>query len=435
MLRMLQRVVATPRLIRTCATISPSFRLWHPAVRRDPYPTYRRFRAARMTRLRLFGGWMAARYADVERILREPAFSTDRRAVPAMAMLHREARGAPAFEAFLEHNLLMVDGTRHRRLRALVAKAFTPRRVEALRMRAESLVDGLLDRVAARGEMDVVRELAEPFPTIMIAELLGVPAADHARFRAWSDGLVDFLDPLSGTNGLARCRAATAELAAYFRELLAERRRAPRDDLLSAMLTAENDGSSLTEDELVALASLLLAAGNETTTSLIGNAVVLLLRHPSERRRLQDDLGLVASAVEECLRVEPPVQLTDRAVVEPAELAGIPLAPGTIVGALLAAANRDPERFPDPDRFDVGRADNLHLSFGYGNHFCLGAALARLETQVALSALLRRFPDFTGTAEPPDWKRSIVLRGPTALPIRLRSRRGHDGAGPAAAGG
>jgi cytochrome P450 len=419
MLNLMQRVVATPSLIRLCGMVSPALRLWDPAVRRDPYPTYRRFRERRMTRLRLFGGWMAARHADVERILREPAFSTDRSAVPILDLLKKEARGAAAFQAFLEHNLLMVDGARHRRLRGLVAKAFTPRRVEALRPRAEALVDALLDAVASRGAMDVVHDLAEPFPTVMIAELLGVPAADHARFRAWSDGLVDFLDPLSGTNGLETCRRATGELAAYFRALLADRRRTPRDDLLSAMLAAEDDGASLTEDELVALASLLLAAGNETTTSLIGNAVVLLLRHPGERRRLQDDPTLLPSAVEECLRLEPPVQLTDRAVIAEVELAGVPLAPGTIVGALLAGANRDPERFPDPDRFDVGRTDNVHVSFGYGNHFCVGAALARLETQVALGALLRRFPSFTGASEPPAWKRSIVLRGPTSLPIRL----------------
>lgn len=419
MLDVMQRIVATPPLIRVCGTLSPALRLWHPAVRRDPYPTYRRFRERAMTRLRLFGGWIAGRYAEVERVLRDPAFTTDRTGVPILDLLRGEARGAADFQAFLDHNLLMVDGARHRRLRGLVSKAFTPRRVEALRARAEALVDALLDRVASEGAMDVVRDLAEPFPTVMIAELLGVPASDHARFRAWSDGLVDFLDPLSGRNGLETCRVATRELGAYFRELLAERRRDPRDDLLSAMLAAEDDGASLTEDELVALASLLLAAGNETTTSLIGNAVVLLLRHPTERRRLQDDPTLLPSAVEECLRIEPPVQLTDRAVAVETELGGVRLAPGTIVGLLLAGANRDPERFPDPDRFDVARSDNVHLSFGYGNHFCLGAALARLETQVALGALLRRFPTFTGAAEPVAWKRSIVLRGPTALPIRL----------------
>jgi cytochrome P450 len=185
------------------------------------------------------------------------------------------------------------------------------------------------------------------------------------------------------------------------------------------MIRAEEAGEMLAEDELIALSSLLLAAGHETTTNLLGNAVMLLLRHPGERRRLQNNPALLPSAVEECLRFEPPVQLTDRAVVEPTELAGVRLQPGTIVVALLASANRDPERFSEPDRFVVSRAENEHVSFGLGGHYCLGAALARLEAQVALGALLRRFPEFHGPLDPPAFKASIVLRGPTALPVRL----------------
>jgi cytochrome P450 len=419
MLRFLQRLVASERWMRVLGTLSASLRLWHPEVRRDPYPFYRGFRERGLVRLRLFGGFAAARYTDVERILREPAFSTNREQVALMKTLHRATRGAPDFRDLIENNLLMIDGRRHRRLRGLVSKAFTPRRVEALRPRVEALVDELLERMAGHSEPDLIRDLAQPLPTFVIAELLGVPAADHARFRAWSDALVELLDPLSGHEGLDPPKRATRELSAYMRELLAERRRAPREDLLSAMSEAEEEGDSLSEGELVALASLLLAAGNETTTNLIGNAVLLLLRHPDERKRLQDDLALLPSAVEECLRVEPPIQLTDRAVVEPVELAGVRLEPGTIVAALLAAANRDPEQFPDPDRFDVGRSENRHLAFGLGNHFCLGASLARLEAQVTLAALLRRFPDLDGPAEPPAWKPSVVLRGPTALPVRL----------------
>src|SRR5208337_198825 len=301
-----------------------------------------------------------------------------------------------------------------------VSKAFTPRRVEALRPRVEALAETLLERMAAQREVDLIRDFAQPLPTIVIAELLGAPSAEHVRFRAWSDALVELLDPLSGHEGLDPPKRANRELSAYLRGLLAERRHAPQDDLLSAMSEAREDGESLAEGELIALASLLLAAGNETTTSLIGNAVLLLLRYPGERKRLQDDLALIPSAVEECLRFEPPVQLTDRAVVEPVELAGVRLKPGVIVAALIAAANRDPEQFADAERFDVGRSDNRHLAFGLGNHYCLGAALARLEAQVALRALLRRFPDFDGPAAPPGWKASIVLRGPTALPVRLR---------------
>jgi cytochrome P450 len=420
MLRLLQRLMASERWMRALGALSGSLRLWHPDVRRDPYPTYRRFRERRLVRMRLFGGWAVARYVDVERVLRDPAFSTDRSQVALMKMLQRATRGAPDFRDLVENNLLMIDGARHRRLRGLVSKAFTPRRVEALRPRVEELVGELLERMAAHDDADLVRDLAQPLPTVVIAELLGVPVADQARFRAWSDVLVQLLDPLSGQGGLEPPKRAMQELAAYLRGLLAERRRAPRDDLLTAMSEAEEQGESLAEGELVALASLLLVAGNETTTSLIGNAVLLLLRHKDERLRLQDDLALLPSAVEECLRLEPPVQLTDRAVVAPVELAGTRLAPGTIVAALIAGANRDPEQFPDPDRFDVGRAENRHLAFGHGGHVCLGASLARLEAQVTLGALLRRFPDLDGPPQPPGWKPSIVLRGPTALPLRLR---------------
>jgi hypothetical protein len=420
MLRFLQRLVASPRLMRVLGALSGSLNPWHPDVRRDPYPSYRRLREQPgLPRLRLFGGRVAARHADVEQVLRDPAFSTDRSSVPLLGALRRAGRGAPDFLNLLDHNLLMIDGERHRRLRGLVAKAFTPRRVEALRPRVVSRVDELLERAAARRRMDVVADLAQPLPAAVIAELLGVPADDHARFCAWSDDLVQLLDPLSGRDGLEPPRRAAGELGAMFRSLLAERRKDPRDDLLSAMLAAEEGGQRLDEGELVALAMLLLAAGHETTTNLIGNAVLLLLRNPGERKRLQDDLALLPSAVEECLRCEPPVQLTDRAVVAPAELAGVRLAPGTIVVALLAAANRDPAVFPDPDRFDVGRSGGRHLAFGLGAHFCIGASLARLEAQEVLSGLLRRFPDFRGPAQPPGFKPSIVLRGPTALPLEL----------------
>jgi len=421
MLRLLQRLVATPWLMRLLGALSGSLNPWNPEVRRDPYPSYRKLREQPgLSRLRLFGGYVAARYGLVEHVLRTPAFSANREGVPLMDTFRRAARDTPEFLGFLDQNLLMIDGARHRRLRGLVSKAFTPRRVETLRARVEAIVKELLDRAAARDDVDVVRDLAQPLPAIVIAELLGVPARDQVQFRHLSDELVQVLDPLSGREGLDPPKRATRALAAYFRPMLEERRRAPRDDLLSAMIGAEEAGETLAEDELLALASLLLAAGHETTTNLIGNAVMLLLRHPAERRRLQNDLALLPSAVEECLRFEPPVQLTDRAVVEPTELAGVRLQPGTIVVALLASANRDPDRFPDPDHFDVSRTDNEHLSFGLGAHYCLGAALARLEAQVALGALLRRFPDFDGAPDPPGFKPSIVLRGPTALPVRLR---------------
>ncbi len=407
-------------MMRAISPLVGPFHPWHPDVRRDPYPTWRRLReAAPLVRVRLLGGWATGRYAQAERILRDPCFSTNRNAVPLMAAMKRATRDAPELRNLVDENLLMIDGERHVRLRGLVSKAFTPRRVEQLRGRIEEIVDERLDRVAACGSMDVVRDLARPLPGIVIGELLGTPARDHDSLLRWSEQLAELLDPLSGRNGLEPPRQATEAAAAYFRALLAERRASPRDDLLSAMLTAEVAGESLSEGELIALCTLILAAGHETTVNLIGSAVLLLLRHPGERKRLQEDASLLPSAVEECLRFEPPVQLTDRAVVAPCELGGVALRPGTIVAVVIAAANRDPERFVDPDRFDVSRSGERHLAFGLGAHFCLGAALARLETQLALGGLLRRFPDFSGRVDAIEWRRSAVLRGPIAVPISL----------------
>ena len=421
MLRQLQRLVASDRAMRALGLVAGPFHPWHPDVRRDPYPTWRRLRErAPLVRVRLLGAWAAGRYADVERILRDRCFSTDRSGVPMIGAMRRAVRGAPDLENLFDHNLLMIDGARHARLRGRVSRAFTPRRVEQLRSRVESLVEELLERSAARGEMDVVRDLARPLPATVIAELLGLPNELRDHFEGWSSDLAELLDPLSGHDGIEPPKQATAAVASCFRELLAERRREPRDDLLSAMIAVEAEGDEpLSESELVALCTLLVAAGAETTVNLIGSAAVLLLRHPGERKRLQDDLSLLPSAIEECLRFEPPVQLTDRAVVERCELGGVQLEPGEIVVAVIAAANRDPERFPEPERFDVARTGERHLSFGLGGHHCLGAALARLEAESALGGLLRRFPDFSGDPEPSDWRRSAVLRGPTAVPIRL----------------
>jgi cytochrome P450 len=408
--------------MRALSPLAGPFHPWHPDVRRDPYPTWRRLReTAPLVRVPLLGAWAAGGYAEVERMLRDPCFSTDRSGVPMIGRMRRAIAGAPDLENLFDHNLLMIDGTKHARLRGLVSRTFTPRRVEQLRGRVEALVSELLERCAGRGEMDVVRDLARPLPATVIAELLGAPQEARESFPAWSADLAELLDPLSGHDGLEPPKQATQAVAAYFRELLAERRRAPRDDLLSAMIAAEGDGERpLDEGELLALCALLLAAGSETTVNLIGNAVLLLLRHPDERKRLQDDLSLLPSAVEESLRFEPPVQLTDRAAVARCEIGGVELAPGQMVAAVIAAANRDPARFPDAERFDVGRQGERHLSFGLGEHYCLGASLARLEAEAALGGLLRRYPDFRGDAQPVDWRRSAILRGPTGVPIRLR---------------
>lgn len=425
-LRLAQRLAAREGLMRRLGFLMGGFNPWLPEVRRDPYATYRRLRETQpVARAPLLGAWIVSRHADAEQVLRERHFTTDRRELGLMKALRRGARDAPELVAFLDHDLLMVDGERHVRLRRLVSKAFTPRRVERLRPRVEALVDELLDAAArrGRGRIEVVRDLAAPLPAIVIGEMLGVPDRDREQLQAWSNELVELLDPLSGREGLEPPKRAMRALAAYFRTLLAERREAPRDDLLSAMVAAEEAGERLSEAEVLALASLILVAGHETTTNLVANAVLCLLRHPDERKRLQDDPALLPSAVEEFLRFESPIQLTDRVATRDCEVGGVRVRAGQLVAVLLGSANRDPERFHEPDRLDLAREDNRHLAFGHGSHFCLGAQLARLEAQVALGALLRRFPDFRGEPQPPGWKRSIVLRGPTALPLETGEGR------------
>ena len=420
MLRLLQWLTRQEWLLRALRPLFGRFDPFLPEHRRDPQTTWRALRASGpIYRSPVFGTFLCTRYDDVLRVLRDPCFSTDRSGVPAMRLIGRLVRREPDFAGMLERNLLTMDGEDHRRLRALVSKAFTPRRVERLRGRLEQYVDELMERAAESGEMELVRDLAHPLPVIAIAELIGIPAEDRDRFHAWSSQLVQLLDPFQGRGGAKPMIRATHEIFGYFRPLLAERRARPRDDLLSAMIAAEQDGARMGEIDLLALSSLLLVAGHETTTNLIGNAVLLLLRFPEERKRLQDDLGLLPSAVDECLRYESPIQLTDRAVVAECELAGRRLRPNQMVAAVLAAANRDPAQFPDPERFDVARRDNHHLAFGSGNHFCLGSQLARLEAEVALGALLRRFPDFSGDPEPRAWRRSMIIRGPEAVPLRL----------------
>ena len=264
-----------------------------------------------------------------------------------------------------------------------------------------------------------MRDFAEPLPVIVIAELLGLPREDRAAFKRWADELAVLIDPEALLGGLEGVQVAFDEMAAYLRGVFAARRAAPRDDLISALVAAEEPGDALNEAELISTVFLILGAGHETTTNLLGNSVLALLRHPDERKRLQDDASLMESAVEEFLRFDSPVQATDRMAKEDVWLDGVRVRAGEFAIALIGAANRDPARFPEPDRLDLGRADNVHLAFGQGAHFCLGAPLARLEAQLALSALLRRFPDFDGPHDPA-LRRSTTLRGPISLGLSLR---------------
>jgi cytochrome P450 len=395
-----------------------------PEHRANPYLLYQRVREHDPIHRALDGTWVISRWVDGSAILRDPRFSGS----PKWLREDDERAANNPIRQVGTALLMFLDPPDHTRLRSLVGKAFTPRRVEAMRPRVQELVDARIDRVIESGEMDVIGDLAYPLPVSVICELLGVPGGDHATFRAWSsdasrllDG--DTLDPETQQRGML----AGMQLFQYFTDLVEEHRlRAgtqcqpgPGEDLLSAMIAAEEAGDRLTHPELITTATLLFVAGHETTMNLIGNAVLALLRNPGELERLRNDPSLIRSGVEEFLRYDSPVQFTARIATTDLDVGGVPIGAGEQVAVVIGACNRDPDQFPDPDRLDLGRADNRHLSFAAGAHYCLGAALARLEAQVAIATLVRRLDHLELVTAEPEYRDHFVLRGVKELRVRF----------------
>ncbi len=388
-----------------------------PAFLADPYPVYQQLRADDPVHRHPLGFYVLTRYDDVAGFLRDARFGKG-----GYRALIEGRFGAAADGPRLALSMLFRDPPDHTRLRALVSRAFTPRVVETLRPHVQDIVDRLLERVDGVGRMDVIEDLAYPLPITVISELLGVPVDQADRVKTWSRDVARALDAIVlpvGAEVIERGRRATGEMADYFRGLIAERRRRPGPDLLSGLVEAEEAGDRLTEDELLATCVLLYVAGHETTVNLVGNGLLALLRHPAEWQHLRDDPALLPGAVEELLRYDGPVQRVGRIAAGDAEIGGAAIPSGTLVVGLLGAANRDPAQFADPDRLDVTRAEPRHLAFGSGIHYCLGAPLARLEAQVAIGTLLRRFPALTLAVARQTWRPSSTLRGLEALQVVL----------------
>ncbi|MEO8458758.1 MAG: cytochrome P450, partial [Chloroflexota bacterium] len=352
-----------------------------PNFRQNPYPIYERILAEDPVHLTPFGVRAFARHADCLQILRDTKrFSSDDRKSPFYQPIGESFRlnsGAPDPAAGVtdeDRPFLFLDPPDHTRLRRLVNQAFSAKAVEALRPRVQELVDGLLDKAAAKGSMEAITDLAYPLPVAVICGMLGVPEEDQPVFGGWSVELAKSLDPSIGEGDevIARRIKAVQDSRAYFRQLAAERRKKPGDDMLSALLAAEDEGDKLSEGELLSTCTLLLIAGHETTVNLIGNGILQLLRHPDELARFRANPDLAPSVVEEVLRYDPPVQFDGRICVQEAEVGGVTIEPGAFVMQLIGAANRDPSVFEDPSRFDVTRNTTNHIAFGYGIHFCLG---------------------------------------------------------------
>jgi cytochrome P450 len=362
--------------------------------------------------------WFVTRYDDVvavllddERFVRDPAL------VFTPPELESFYEGPAEAVDFLHTHMLNKDGDEHRRLRRLVTKAFTPKMVERLRPRIQEIADGLVDGIEARGEMDLVEELAFPLPITVIAELLGIPVADRDRFRLWSNAI---MTPALTAEDMARAGDLMSQFVAYLRELFERRRGTPGDDLISALLQVEEDGDRLTEQELSSMVALLIIAGHETTVSLLGNAVLVLLQHADQRAELERDPTLIAPAIEELLRFDGPVERAlNRWAAQDVELGGKTIRRGEGIIVILGSADRDPARFRNPNVLDFTREDNKHVAFGRGSHYCLGAPLARLEAEIALTTLLRRLPGLR-LAVPVDelsWRPVPLFRSLVTLPV------------------
>ncbi len=387
-----------------------------PAYQENPYPILDELRAAEPVHYDTqLNRYVLTSAVDVDAVLFNRALSVDpRKAAPG------------SFEAnfvFVEHDrepsMLLSDPPYHTRLRKLVSKAFTAKAVEDMRPRIQAITNELLDAVGTSGEVDLMKSFAEPLPTIVIAEMLGVDPADRDDFKHWSDTGVMAFNPLLTPEERKVVNAASEALGDYLRRAISERRERPREDLVTSLVHAEEEGEQLTEDEIVTMCALLLAAGNVTTTDLIGNGILALLANPDQLRRLQDDPSLIKNAVEEMLRYDSPVTQSGRTPLEDIEIDGVKIAAGQSITPTLAAANHDPAAHPDPHRFDITRKDVDHYSFGGGVHYCLGAPLARAEAQIAVGTLVSRFPAIRPGETPIEWRRVPGFRGLAKLPVHL----------------
>jgi cytochrome P450 len=394
-----------------------------PATRADPFALFARLREDDPVHWSpALRSWVLTRFDDVRAIAMQKEVSPDRLMPFYRAMPTKSQETLAELIRYLNLWMVFRDPPEHTRLRGLMGKAFTPRAVEALRPNVTALVELLFERIGERTEFDWITEVAGPLPALVIMDMLGVPRDMVAPMKEWSDEIALFLGSARGSpDKYERARHGAHAMAEYFKSVIAERRREPRDDMISALLAARDRDAKLSEDELIASCMLFLFAGHETTTNLIGNAVIALADHQQEQARLRTEPTLIESAVEEFLRYDGPSGALARVVAVDHVFHGREFKAGQRIFAMLNAANRDGRAFADPDRLDIARSPNRHVTFGFGLHFCLGAPLARLEGQICIDAFLRRWPRFELAAPRAglEWLDALIMRGVTSLPIRV----------------
>ncbi len=392
------------------------YHLLDPEVLANPYPLYHRLRNEDPVHWDSYlHVWVVTRYEDVVAVFQR--FSANRTPTPEQLTALGLGALTPLAQVMVRQ-MLFLDAPAHGRVRGLASKAFTPRRVEMLRCRIQDITNSLLDKVQDSGRMDVIADLAYPLPAIVTAEMLGVPISDWQQLTAWSADFAQVLGNFQHNPEYAsRVIRSLEEMTTYFRAAIREHEKHPCEGLINTLLTAEQNGDRLSEEEVIANTIVTMVGGQETTTNLIGNGLLTLLRHPGQLEKLRSDMSLVPCAVEELLRYESPSQHTARLAPDDTVLGGKAIRKRQAVIAVMGAANRDPERFPDPDRLDICRQDNRHLAFAWASHFCFGAPLARMEGQIVFETVLRRMPRLQLMPGPISWRENLGLRGLTTLPV------------------
>jgi len=396
--------------------------LQRPEVRADPYPFYAQLRSQDPVHWdEELGFWMLTRYADIVSVYNDSRFSRAQGLKRGYERLpeFEQHIAKPVYHSFSK-TMFYADPPYHTHLRGLVNNAFTPNAVEQMRPHIQRLVEELLDAVQTKGEFDAIHDLAHPLPILVIAQMLGLPPEERVRFKQWSDDLFAILGSVPhAPEAMERAAQSLAELTSYLTDLSQARRLEPRGDLLSALVGSVDHGEQLTQEELVANVTILLSAGHETTSNLIGNGLLALLQNSDQMQKLRERPRLAASAVEEMMRYDNPVQIAYRSAAGDVEIGGKCIQKGQLVNSILGAGNRDPERYSEPDRFDITRSEGRHLGFGLGIHFCIGAPLVRLEARIAFNTILHRFPELGLASENLDWQEHPIFRGVKSLPVQF----------------
>lgn len=388
-----------------------------PAIFADPYPLYQRLRGRYPVHLDShLGCWVVTSYSDVVAGLANRDLSSER-AMQGTVLQEKDWQELSPLFTYISQLMFYADLPKHSRIRGLVNKAFSARMIERWRTSIQNIVDEQLAIVQDKGKMDIIKDLAFPLPAQVIADMLGIPAHDRDQFKCWSDDLVDFLGNPPTLAQCTRLMQSLQEFMEYFREIVAQHRKAPKDDLVDALLSAEDQGSMLTEDELLVNCVGLFAGGHETTMNAIGNGMLALLRNPEALEDLRVQPSLIVSAVEELLRYDSPVQFTARLAKQTTRIGRQKIYKGQKVMLMLGAANRDPAQFREPDRLDLCRQDNRHLAFGFNIHYCIGAALARLEAQIAIATIVQRAPHICLDVAPLEWQENLSFHGVKALKV------------------